>query len=230
MRDIRVKDLIIFRNLSEKRRGTFYVNLQKEKVIKEKDDSTGGDYWVRSISALNNSFRNNDNNFVSEKIFDILSDYRPSMDKGTRLKYDRNIQILHNYEDFDFRSITPSENIEIKNKIGKRGVIELNRLNIKVETHNIYTFEDGDESCMGSVFFAAKIKGYKTVELGIFTEAIYNYLTLNHSDKYSIHPKYITVIDVMTQNIVDYQMILDGKLPALLLPSIEEIRDFQIRE
>lgn len=230
MRDIRVKDLIIFRNLSEKRRGTFYINLQKEKVVKEKDDSTGGDYWVRSISALNNAFRNNDNQFVSEKISDILADYRPSMDKGTRLKYDRNIQILHNYEDFDFRSITLSEDIEIKNKIGKKGVIELHRLNIKVETHNIYTFEDNNHPSMGSVFFAAKIKGYKTVELGIFAEAIYNYLQLNHSDKYNIQPKYIQVIDVMTQEIVDYQMILDGKLPALLTPSIEEMRDFRIQE
>lgn len=230
MRDIRVKDLIIFRNLSERRRGTFYVNLQKEKVIKEKDDSTGGDYWVRSISALNNSFRSNDNNFISEKISDILADYRPYMDKGTRVKYDRNIQILHNYEDFDFRSITPVENVEIKSKFGKRGVIELHRLNLKVETHNIYTFEDNDEPCMGSLFFAAKIKGYKTVELGIFAEAIYNYLNLNHSDKHYIDPKYITVIDVMTQEIVDYQMILDGKLPALLTSSIEEMRDFQKKE
>lgn len=230
MRDIRVKDLIIFRNLSEKRRGTFYINLQKEKVVKEKDDSTGGDYWVRSISALNNAFRNNDNQFVSEKISDILADYRPSMDKGTRLKYDRNIQILHNYEDFDFRSITPSENIEIRSKIGKKGVIELNKLNIKVETHNIYTFEDDNHSNMGSVFFAAKIKGYKSIELGIFAEAIYNYLQVNHSGKYNIQPKYIKVIDVMTQEIVDYQMVLDGKLPALLISSIDEMRDFRIQE
>lgn len=96
------------------------------------------------------------------------------MDIGTRVKYDRNIQILHNYEDFDCRSITPSENIEIKSKIGKRGVIELHKLNIKVGMHNIYTFEDNEMPYMGSVFFAAKIKGYKIAELGMFAEVIYN--------------------------------------------------------
>jgi len=86
MKDIRVKDLVTFRSLSERRQSTFIINLQKEKIVKEKEEGKGGDYWVRSISALNNAFRENDNSFIANKITDILNDYHPKLDKRTKLK------------------------------------------------------------------------------------------------------------------------------------------------
>ncbi|MCE3074655.1 hypothetical protein [Chryseobacterium gwangjuense] len=226
MKDIRVKDLIKFRGLSERRQSTFITNLQKEKIEKEKDDSTGGDYWVRSISALNNAFKENDNSFISEKITDILNDYTPKLDKGTKLKYDRNLQILYNYEDFDFRSVTPSEDIEILSKVRKSGVIDIKGFSLKVETHHIYTFNIEDKNYLGALLFAAQKDGYKPYELGVFAEAIFMFLENNYSEKYIISPSFMKVIDVMTHEIVDYQMVLDGKFPSLIISIIEDIKSF----
>lgn len=221
MKNIRVKDLVKFRSLSERRQSTFINNLQKEKIAKEEDDGSGGDYWVRSISALNNAFRENDNIFIKEKINDILNDYTPKLDNRTKVKYDRNLQILYNYEDFDFRSVTPSENIKIIPKARKSGIIEIATLNLKVETHHIYTFIVDGKEYLGTLLFAAQKDGYNFSELGIFAEAIFNFLEANYSPKYIVHPSYVKVVGVMTQGIVDYQMILNKTIPSLIISSIK---------
>lgn len=226
MKDIRVKDLVKFRSLSEGRKATFFKNLQKDKIAREKDDDSGGDYWVRSISAINNTFRENNNNYISDKITDIINDYSPTLDKGTKVKYDRNLQILHNYEDFDFRSITPSEDITVLSKVRKSGVIDVKGLNIKVETHHIYTWNFDDKDFVGAVLFAAQKDGYKPEELGVFTEAIYTFLQNNYADKYSVSPSFVKVVDVMTNEIIDYQMIIDKKIPSLIMSTIEDFKSF----
>jgi len=225
MKNIRIKDLITFKRLTERRKNTFLINLQKEKVVKEKEDSSGGDYWVRSISALNNAFRENDNRFISEKITDIINDYSPKLSKGTKDKYDRNLQILYNYEDFDFRSLTPPEEVEILSKARKSGIIEIAFLSVKVETHHIYTFIVDEKEYLGALLFAAQKDGYQPSELGVFAEAIYNFLETNYSSKYIIHPSYVRVVGVMTSIIVDYQMVLDGELPSIILPIIENVKE-----
>ncbi|KUJ50915.1 hypothetical protein [Chryseobacterium sp. JAH] len=225
MKDIRIKDLVTFRRLTEKRQSTFINNLQKEKIAKEKEEGSGGDYWVRSISALNNAFRENDNRFISDKITDIINDYNPKLDKGTKVKYDRNLQILYNYEDFDFRSVTPAEEIEILSKARKSGVIEIAALSLKVETHHIYTFSIDEKEYLGALLFAAQKEGYQPSELGIFAEAIFNFLDANYGSKYIIHPSFVKVVGVMTHGIVDYQMVLDGDLPSIILPIIENIKN-----
>ncbi|WP_294332615.1 hypothetical protein [uncultured Chryseobacterium sp.] len=227
MKNIRVKDLIIFRSLSERRQITFVSNLQKEKIVKDEDEGSGGNYWVRSISALNNAFRENDNTFIKEKINDILNDYNPKLDNRTKVKYDRNLQILHNYEDFDFRSITPSGEIEILLKVRKNGVIDVNGLDLKVETHHIYAFDSDNKTYLGAVLFAVQKGGYKLDELGIFAEAIFTFLVKNYSEKYIIDPSFIKVIDVMTHEIVDYQMIADGTVASLLNVTVEDIKTFR---
>lgn len=224
MKDIRIKDLVTFKRLTDRRKSTFLINLQKEKIVKENDESSGGDYWVRSISALNNAFRENDNSFISDKISDIINDYSPKLNKGTRDKYDRNLQILYNYEDFDFRSLTPTEEIEILSKARKSGVIEIAALSLKVETHHIYTFTVDDKEYLGALLFAAQKDGYQPSELGVFTEAIFNFLIANYSPKYIVHPSFIKVVGVMTREIVDYQMVLDGELSSIILPIIENMK------
>lgn len=173
MKDIRVKDLVTFKRLTERRKNTFLINLQKEKTVKENDESSGGDYWVRSISALNNAFRENDNRFISDKITDIINDYSPKLNKGTRDKYDRNLQILYNYEDFEFRSLTPTEEIKILSKARKSGIIEIAALSLKVEIHHLYTFTVDDKEYLGALLFAAQKDGYQQSELGVFAEAIF---------------------------------------------------------
>lgn len=226
MKDIRVKDLVKFRGLSEGRKATFFKNLQKEKIAKEKDDDSGGDYWVRSISAINNTFKENDNKFIADKIVDILNDYTPTLDNGTKVKYDRNLQILHNYEDFNFRSITPSEDINILSKVRKNGVIDVKGLSLKVETHHIYTWTLDDKDFVGAILFAAKKDGYNINELGIFAEAINTFLQYNYADKYIVSPSFVKVVDVITNEIIDYQMILDKKILSLMMSSIEDFKSF----
>jgi len=109
----------------------------------------------------------------------------------------------------------------------KTGVIDIKRFSLKVETHHIYTFTIENNTYIGTVLFAAQKDGYKTYELGIFAEAIYHFLEKNYAEQYIIHPSFIKVIDVMTHEIIDYQMILDSIIPSLIIPTIEKIKSFE---
>ncbi|AZA97715.1 hypothetical protein EG353_20230 [Chryseobacterium shandongense] len=108
----------------------------------------------------------------------------------------------------------------------KSGVIDVKGLSLKVETHHIYTWNIDDKDFVGAILFAVQKDGYKPNELGVFTEAINTFLQYNYADKYIVSPTFVKVVDVMTNEIIDYQMILDKKIPSLIMSSIEDFKRF----
>ena len=223
MKEISVKDLIDFRRKSDRSKETFIQKLNYS-AGGEIEPASGGDYWVRSLTALSRAFKEGDNSIIVERIKNILEDYQPNMSDKTKTMYDRNLQILYNYEDFDFGELKPTNEIVILEKLRKKGVLSMQGLPVKVLLHQLYSFEneEGNDS-LGCVLFLAKLQPYQPTELGIFAEAVFNFLNANYAEKFTISPEDIRILDVMTGTKISYQNVLDGAVPSLLSSTLDEI-------
>ncbi|WP_409149714.1 hypothetical protein [Sphingobacterium sp. BS-2] len=222
MKKISVKEMIVFRGKSDKSKKTFLKSLDKIKLI---DSTSGGDYWVRSISALSNAFKSNNNQFVIDKINDIENDFKSSKRDQTRDMYRRNLDVLNNYKDFEFSTWYPDESIQILEKLTKHPVLEINHIPIQITLNQIFSFKSNGIDFIGAICFIAKLKGYSKVEFGIFAETMFVYLKNNFSDKYQINPRFCLVIDVLNIKEYTYQMILDFEISSILSETINSIKD-----
>jgi len=230
MKKINVKDLIDFRRRSDRRKKTFVNDLSfindKQKSIEASIDAR--DYWVRSLTALSRAFKEGHNSIIAERIQSIVEAYKPDMIRKTKIMYDRNLQILYNYEDFNFSNLKPTTEIQILEKTRKKGVLIIKDFSIKVLLHQIYSFENEKGLSLGCVLFLAKLDAYKPHELGMFAEAVYNFLDSNYSNRYYVSSKDIRIVDVMTNTNIDYQMVIDGRIPSLLTSTLDEIIKLKI--
>lgn len=222
MKKISVKNIIAFRKKPDKSKKTFLKSLSKAKA---NDSESGGNYWVRSISALANTFRTNDNQHIKNKIDDIAADYDNSKRKQTKDMYQRNLDILHNYEDFDFSTWYPNKTFQTLDKASKKSIIEINRVPVQVLPNQVFAFTKNKVNYVGAIWFIAKLDGYSKAELGIFAETLFNYLSNNYSKKYEVSPEHCLVIDVLNLDEVTYQMVLDQEIPALLKETLKVIRE-----
>lgn len=222
MKKISVKNIIAFRKKSDKSKKTFLKSLKKVKVV---DTESGGNYWVRSISAISNAFRTNDNEYIKDKIEDISADYNITKRKQTKDMYQRNLDILYNYEDFDFSTWYPNKTFKIIDKANKKSIIEINRVPVQVLPNQIFSFTKNKIEYIGAVWFVAKLDGYSKAEFGIFAETLFNYLRNNFSKKYEVSAEYCLVVDLLNIDEVNYQMVLDDKIPSILKETLKSIRE-----
>ncbi|MFP7658116.1 hypothetical protein [Chryseobacterium proteolyticum] len=221
MKKISLNNIILFRQKSDKGRQTLLNNLKREGEAKS--DGSGGNYWVRSLSALSNGFKLKDTQPIKEKISEILELFTPSLIKQTKDMYERNLSILHNYEDFDFSNWLP-ENSEILTKTNKKSIIYINTIPVQITPSQIYSFEKEGKQCVGAVWFIAKLEGYKTEELGMFVEALYIYLSSNFDEKFEISPENCLVVDVLSKKEINYQMLVDEDVPSIFSNTLELIK------
>ncbi|MCJ7933322.1 MAG: hypothetical protein MUW56_06705 [Chryseobacterium sp.] len=119
MKKISINNIIKFRLKSDKSQKGFLNTISKEVEIKSEG---GGNYWVRSLSTMNNAIRLNSTEPIKDKITELLGLFVPSLTNQTKDMYQRNLNILYNYEDFDF-SIWLPENYEIISKTNKKSII-----------------------------------------------------------------------------------------------------------
>jgi hypothetical protein len=222
MKKISVKNIVAFNQRSPKSRKGFLKSLSKEK---SSDSEGGGNYWVRSISALSNAFKTNENKHIKDKIDDITEDDQTTTLKRTKDMYRRNLQILHNYEDFDFSTWYPNDTCKILNKVSKKAIIEIKRIPIQVLPNQIFTFQENEVDYVGAILFVAKLEAYKKEELGIFAETLFYFLKTHFSKKYKVKPEYCLVVDVLNLELVTYKSILDEEIPGLLFPILKAIKE-----
>ncbi len=222
MKKISVKNIIVFRKKSDKSKKTFLDTINNPKALDS--DGGGGNYWVRSLSALSSSFKTNDNKYIKDKIDDISDNYNKSKSKQTKDMYQRNLDILYNYEDFDFSTWYPNKSFKIVDKANKKSIIEINKIPVQVIPNQVFTFTKNKVEYVGAIWFVAKLEGYTKAEFGIFAETLFNYLKNNFSTKYEVSPENCLVVDVLNIDKVNYQMVLDDEIPALLQETLKLIR------
>ncbi|MCL1669963.1 hypothetical protein M2T82_18025 [Elizabethkingia ursingii] len=220
MKKISINNIIKFRLKSDKSQKGFLNSISKDIEIKAEG---GGNYWVRSISAMNNAIRTNSNEPIKDKIMELLDLFVPSLTKQTKDMYQRNLNILHNYEDFDFSKWLP-KNYTIISKTNKKSIIYIETIPVQITPSQIYSFEKDGKEYVGAIWFVAKLDGYNITELGIFAEALFIYLSNNFDQNFTIHPENCLVVDVIGEQEVNYQELIDNKITAILKPTLELIK------
>lgn len=222
MKKITVKKALEFNGKSDKSKKTFVNNLKKPK---SKILGTGGNYWVRSLSAITKAFKEEDNTYILEKIEEIASDEKKgSLIKRTKLMYERNIDILTNFEAYDFSKLKPDCEINFITGTQANSIFDIKGISFQVIPSAVFNYKEKGELCIGAVLFIAKLESYSKIELAIICEALYRYLVVNYSKNHKIDPKYCKVMDVLNSKEMDYRKTSKGNASKILDSILDEIR------
>ena len=223
MEKITIKNLIDFRRKNEKRRITFVNNLKKEKAPQE---SSGGDYWISCLSAIANAYKYENKDLLEEKIESLREKVNFATDKRIKDQFQRNIDILLNFQDSDFQNIRPDSELTFLKQPKMKSIIDIGGLNIQSKPSHIFSFSENNSEEIGGIWFVAKLKGFKKAELGMFADIIYRYLKKHYSDDFYVNSKYCIAIDLFHGQKVNYSEIENNKIPKLIDSTIDEIKGF----
>lgn len=223
MKKVTVKNLIEFRSKnSDRTKLTFVNNLKKDK--KKSDDDSGGDYWISCLSAIRNTFKYSDEDLLDEKIDLLHEKIKVSEDKRIKNQFQRNIDILNSFKDFDFKHIKPNSELTFIKQPKQRSLLDINGLPIEAKPCHIFSFSENNSEEVGGVWFIAKLKGFKKSELGMFTDIMHRYLEKYFSSDFFVNPDYCVAIDLFNGQDLSYSEILKGDVPILIDSTIEEIK------
>jgi len=222
MEKIRIKELVRFRRKTDRSKKTFANNLKlREKSEKE---GSGGDYWISCLSAIGNVFKYNDPSLLDEKIEFLIEKIQSKEDKRIKDQFQRNIDILEGFKDFDFHEIRPKADLTFHKKPTTNSILEIEGLPIQAKPDHVFSFSINNSEEVGAVWFIAELNGYDKGELGMFADILYRYLDTHFSKDFFVNKAYCIAIDVYRGQKVTYEDVEKGKVPALLEPTIDEIK------
>lgn len=219
MKKMSINNIIKFRHRNEKNQKAFLNSLQKKAEIK---NDGGGNYWIRSLSALSNAVKLNEHEPIKEKIGEILEAFSSDLTGQTKDMYQRNLNILHDYEDFNF-SIWVPNGFKILSKTNKKTIIYIKNVPVQITPSQIFKFEKNGNKYVGAIWFVAKLEGYKIEELGMFAEALFIFLTNNFNKDYKISKKHCIVVDVLAKKNLSFKEVIKNKIPAILKSTLDSI-------
>uniref|UniRef100_F4C8W0 Uncharacterized protein n=1 Tax=Sphingobacterium sp. (strain 21) TaxID=743722 RepID=F4C8W0_SPHS2 len=223
MEKISVSNIIEFgRKKTPASKLTLINNLRKPK--KEDNSEGGGNYWIHSLSTINSTFVSEDNNAVVEKIDILIDKIEAATAKISKDMFQRNINILYNFEDFEFAKLKPTVELSYLSKPNSKSIITIKGLPLQVLPTHVFTFKENDTKKIGTVWFVAKLGGYQENELAIFTDVLFRYLKANYANEFEIDPKFCISMDVTTLKNVAYNKILNGNVASSLTLSIDSIK------
>ncbi len=221
MKKISVNNLVGFRKKSDRGKKTFIENITSNKV--EIPSEGGGDYWITSLSAVCNSYREGDLEVIDEKISELQEKLSNSKFTITKNMYQRNITILQKYKSMDLKKLCPSGKLSFLKKSSGNPLLTIRGLQIEAKPSHIYTFGKKEEEKIGAIWFTAKINGYRIEEVGMFCDMLYRFLKYNYLKKYQLAPEYCIAVDMLSNQVVSYSEIEDGTISQILNPILEEI-------
>lgn len=221
MKKLTIKDLVGFRAKSDRSKKTFAQNLKSGRE-KENVDG-GGDYWICCLSAISNSYKLGNVECISDKIDELEEKYKITDYKRTKTMYKRNLDILNSFEEFEMDRLRPSKEIKILKQHKWDQIIPIKGLPIKVSPNYVFTYNKDDVEYIGAIWFIAQLNGFKSGELGMFSEMIYRYLKSHYSKNYTIDPEYCIAVDVFNCHDVNYSQLQNQEIPKLLIPTVNEI-------
>jgi hypothetical protein len=222
MKKISVKDVVRFRNKKERSRETLLNNLLKKEDVKS-DSEGGGDYWIIATSALSNAVKVGNTNSVKNKITEVGDKIQPNLTKQSKDMYEKNLNILHYYEDFNVADWLP-DNTKILTRANKKVIVEIESVPVQISPSQVFYFEEDGIEKVGAIWFIAQLGGFAEPDLGIFAECLYIHLSHLFKDKYQVEARNCVVVEVVKNTEVNYQMILDNEIPSLLSSVLKDIR------
>lgn len=220
MKKLSISKVIEFSRKSEKSRSTFLKQHNKPKP----PSKGGGDYWISCISAVNHAFKNDDNSLITDKIEYLIGEIKNTPHKITKDMFQRNVDILYNFEVFNFSKWISTVQLTFLSKKTENSVIQINNIPIQVKPNHVFTFDDNGKAKIGAISFVSKLEGYKQNELAAFVDANYRYLNINYSNKFTIEPSLCLAIDMTNLNELSYDDIICGNVISLLDNTITDIK------
>ena len=223
MEKIRIKELIKFRRKSDRSRITLVNNLKLNKAL-ENDSSSGGDYWISCLSAIANAFKYDNSDILDEKIDLLIEKIRTHEDKRIKNQFQRNIDVLYNFEDFDFQELKPNADLIFLKKPTDISILDINGLPIQAKPDHVFTFSINNSEEIGAVWFIAQLDGFDKGELGMFVDILYRYLNKHFSKDHYVNTSYCIAVDVNKAQRINYKDIEEGRVPRLLEQTINDIK------
>jgi hypothetical protein len=222
MQNLTAKKIIEFKRLPQTRKQTFVNNLKKPVV---KSDS-GGDYWISCISAITSACKNNNNGLITDKIDFLLAQHKATAFKRTKDMYQRNIDILSGYKDYDFTKLKPKKTTEFLTRPNAKHILTLKGLSVQVFPNHVFTYKNDRTDEVGAIWFVAQLNGFKNDELQIFSELLYKYLSANYPKKHVINSNFCIAVDVVTQKEFKHSKIANIGAESVLDVTISDLKMF----
>jgi len=228
MEKIRVKEIIEFRNRSDRSKKS-YAHKLKNRIPKEKSDNdpegSSGDYWVTSTSCIYNVFKSGVKKLYDEKIDELHSKYESTEDKRIKTMYERNIEILNSFIDFDLDDLKPKDEYKFESVPKQFKVIQVNNFPIFINPNLIFSFENKGKKQIGTIWLVPKLNGFNKNDLGIFCELLHKFLLKNYSAEYQISDQHCLVIDTFNAQKISYLDLLNGTIPFLVEKTLKELKE-----
>lgn len=215
MKELSINKLIEYNSYSDRRKATMLGKLtQVESVFNNVKGSRH--YWHRSLTAIRKSFKHNDYQFLIDRIRLISDDLSKTTVRTTKIMYERNIQILRNFLEFDYTKLLPPHQVRFIPQTTEVSIISINGIQLKIYGDDLFSYESDSIKHVGAVWFVASKDGYKNDELAIFVDALYRMLENNLSDNFKINPDFCLVVDTMKKNILSYSQIMTKPIKSKL--------------
>ncbi|TDQ79761.1 hypothetical protein [Sphingobacterium yanglingense] len=222
MNKITVTNLVDFGRKTPKGRQTLINNLKVPKI--SNPDDGGGDYWISALSCLARAFTDNSKNLIGDKIEELIDKIEDAKAKISKDMFQRNINILQEFEDFDFNTLKPQGKLSALKKPKDKSIVVIKRLPLFVKPHHVYSFEENGIKKIGAIWFVAKLNGFRTDELSMVTDLLYRYLDINYSDEFEVSVEYCIAVDVNTPSYIPYSRIENGDIKSALIPTVDEMK------
>lgn len=223
MKKIRIKELIKFRRKSERAKITLVNKLKLNQTL-ENDSSSGGDYWISCLSAIANTFKHDNVELLNEKIDLLIEKIKVTQDKRIKDEFQRNIDVLYNFGDFDFQELKPNAKLTYLKKPTHKSIFEIKGLPIQAKPDHVFTFSINNSEEIGAVWFIAQLDGFDRDELGMFVDILYRYLDKHYAEDFFVNTSYCIAVDVNKAQSVSYKDIEEGKIPRLLDQTVNDIK------
>lgn len=223
MEKIRIKELIKFRKKSERSRITLVNNLRLNHAL-ENGGSSGGDYWISCLSAIANTFKYDDIELLNDKIDLLIEKIKAKQDKRIKDEFQRNLNVLYNFRDFDFQELKPNVELTYLKKPIDKSIIDVRGLPIQAKPDHVFTFSIKNRGEIGAVWFIGQLDGFDRGELGMFADILYLYLDKHYSKDFFVNASFCIAVDAIKAQRVSYKDIQEGKVPRLLEQTIEDIK------
>jgi len=221
MEKISVKNIVEFRRKSERSRITFINNLKKPKKETDVKAEGGGDYWITASSAIGSYFKFDDKEVIANKIEDVVNRRDKSAATISKNMFQKNISLLHSFEDFDFSDLKPATDLIYLSKPDI--ILKIKDINVQIRPSYVYSFKENDIDRVGAIWFVTKLNGFDLNEIALFTDALHRCVK-NKYKKHKIDPDYCIAIDLMSRRYVTYTQIQNKEIKSELESTLGTIR------
>lgn len=222
MQKLTLKKIVDFRSRSDKGKKSL-VKAWKRPPNPNPTEG-GGDYWVSSVSALSKSFKENDLKYATNRIADLEKRFPEAENKRTKDMYKRNIDVLAKYQEADLKRWRPAKKLEFPKSPKKNVTLTLNGLDVQLSPSQVFTFVKEGTELVGGIWFIAKLNGFNSVELGMFSSILHSHLLRQFAKTHKISARHCIAIDAFNKAEVNYAQLENDEIADVLEPTLEEIK------